>query len=160
LLFFYTTTGKPILAPWFGKAIHFNVSHSGQLALYAVSLNHDVGVDVERVSPIPEAASIAARFFTAEQAARIGDGDDGGMEFFYRLWTRKEALLKCTGEGLTDDPASLAELPESLVSQLEPAHGFVGAIAVKSLTPMRLQTWRWEDSSIPATSPAYGRQAN
>lgn len=160
ILFFYTATGKPILAPWFGKAIQFNVSHSGQLALYAVSINHNVGVDVERIVPIAEAASIARRFFTREEAEQIEEGTDGNHEFFYRIWTRKEAILKCSGEGITEDPAAMSLLPGSLVSQLEPAPGFVGAVAVNSPTSMKLQTWRWEDLSVPALAPSLARHTN
>ncbi len=93
--------GKPYLEGAAAAAeIEFNLSHSGDKALAAVT-RLTVGVDLEqtqRRAPIAEGA-IAARFFTAEEGAawRVGRGTDAA---FFRLWTRKEAVLKAHGGGL------------------------------------------------------------
>ena len=71
----------------------FNLSHSGTLAVLAVA-EGEVGADIECVGAVRPA--ILPRVFTAEERALIGE--DGAV--FTRLWTRKEAVLKCCGCGI------------------------------------------------------------
>lgn len=100
IAFQYTSTGKPKLAVDFG--IHFNVSHSGEVALFAFARDCELGVDVEQVRPLPEMLSIAERFFSAEEVTElVGTPDDERQRAFFRCWTRKEAYIKATGEGLS-----------------------------------------------------------
>jgi 4'-phosphopantetheinyl transferase len=100
IAFHYTSTGKPILAVDCG--IHFNVSHSGQVALFAFARDCEVGIDVEQIRPLPEMLSIAERFFSAEETAELVETPDDERErAFFRCWTRKEAYIKATGEGLS-----------------------------------------------------------
>jgi 4'-phosphopantetheinyl transferase len=73
--------GKPSLA---NGAVHFNLSHSGDLAVIAVS-DHEIGVDVEQIRDD----------FDYESIAPAANRDE-----FYREWTRKEARLKARGLGL------------------------------------------------------------
>ena len=97
--------GKPILAN--DPNIHFNLSHSGLLAVCAVS-DHPVGVDVEPLrDAIPEVVTMC--FQTAEQEW-IKASDDPGYAFS-RLWTRKESYLKLSGEGLSRPLDSFCVLP-------------------------------------------------
>lgn len=91
--------GKPRLAG--ATALQFSVSHRDGLALYAFSWDRPVGVDVERVRPVPEADAIVASLCAAEEArhyaalpARLRPSA------FLDLWTCKEAYLKGTGEGI------------------------------------------------------------
>ena len=76
--------------------IRFNVSHSGGLALCALS-DRAVGVDIERVRP--RRARLPAYVLSGEELA-WHRARGGGWEDFYTLWTRKEARVKCTGQGL------------------------------------------------------------
>lgn len=92
--FEYGPNGKPSLAG--GARLKFNVSHSGALALFAFTLDCEIGVDVEEIRPMPDREQIAARFFSAQEAAEPGA--------FFRLWTRKEAYIKALGEGLSSAP--------------------------------------------------------
>lgn len=93
--------GKPRLTGDHADALEFNLSHSGAMALIAVSRSCPVGVDVEMIEPMPDLEAVAERQFAPEerQALRaLPDADRVGA--FYRIWTRKEAFIKATGTGL------------------------------------------------------------
>src|SRR5439155_15430775 len=111
--FTYEARGKPSLANLMERhSIHVNLSHSHGLALIAVARQHALGFDVERVRPMPEADQIAAKFFsTRENAVLNALPSDSMLEGFFHCWTRKEAYLKATGEGIAD---SLPEVEVSL----------------------------------------------
>lgn len=93
--------GKPALA---GEPppLRFNLSHSGELALVALGLDRELGVDVERRRRHLDHLSIARRFFAPDEVAALAALPQAQQEAaFYRCWTRKEALLKALGAGLT-----------------------------------------------------------
>jgi 4'-phosphopantetheinyl transferase len=97
--------GKPELAPdtdcEHRSSPRFNVSHSHELALIAVSLERDLGVDLERVRSISESARIVESYFTPAERAQFTALDPSRRdEAFLRGWTRKEAILKAKGVGL------------------------------------------------------------
>src|SRR5262245_39066041 len=71
LVFLYNSNGKPSMAPWFEKSVCFNLSHSGGRAVYAVTCGREVGIDVEEISPIPEAEEIAVRFLSEEERLQL-----------------------------------------------------------------------------------------
>lgn len=87
--------------------LHFNLSHSGDLALIAVSRSGPVGVDVERWRNNVEHLEIAERFFSPYErdALRALLGTDANAEpmlrGFFSTWSRKEAYLKATGHGIS-----------------------------------------------------------
>jgi 4'-phosphopantetheinyl transferase len=82
--------------------LRFNVSHSAELGLIAVCRGHELGVDLERVRPISEADRIVASFFTmSEQSEFAAIAKDAKALAFHRGWTRKEAVLKGLGLGLS-----------------------------------------------------------
>ncbi len=89
--------GKPYLPD--SKNLYFNLSHSKQRALVAVSQNHEVGVDVEYKSQKPDLLAIAERFFTYEEYIYIKYHQDQVLAF-YQIWTAKEAYVKAQGQGL------------------------------------------------------------
>ena len=94
--------GKPFLKGAHTD-LHFNVSHSGDLFLYALSDRPDLGVDVEFMKPDRELERIAERFFAPGEVQRLlkdGRREDSSANF-YRCWTRKEAYLKAKGLGIT-----------------------------------------------------------
>jgi 4'-phosphopantetheinyl transferase len=102
LTFSYSSKSKPALAGAFTNRVSFNVSHSGGLALIAVTHNRQIGVDVEFIRTDFETAAIAARFFSeVEQEQLAALPPEARHETFFRCWTRKEAYIKATGEGLS-----------------------------------------------------------
>jgi 4'-phosphopantetheinyl transferase len=98
--FKYASRGKPSLtAP---SCIDFNVSHSGDLAVFAFATGCELGVDVEQIRALPEVRSIADRFFCSEETAELMSLNPKLREHaFYLCWTRKEAYIKAIGEGLS-----------------------------------------------------------
>ncbi|MEO5579860.1 MAG: 4'-phosphopantetheinyl transferase superfamily protein [Gemmatimonadaceae bacterium] len=104
LRFQYGPAGKPSLACGAGAAAppDFNVAHSGPLALIAVARNRALGVDLEEMLPLMEADALADRFFSAaEKVALRALPAERRLRGFYSCWTRKEAFIKATGEGLS-----------------------------------------------------------
>jgi 4'-phosphopantetheinyl transferase len=103
LQFAYGPHGRPTLADRNGP--HFNFARSGPVALCAVARTAAVGVDVECVRAIPEAAAITRQYFSAREQTSLASLDaspESAMfqQTFYDAWTRKEAFIKALGLGL------------------------------------------------------------
>lgn len=147
-----TEYGKPYLDLQGGDAgLDFNLSHSGEAVLIAITPGTPVGVDVEQVKPLPDLDQVAGNYFSAaEQADLFSLSGSARLDAFYRCWTRKEALIKASGEGLSMPldsfqvsllPGHPPELVQSATSStwmllnIEPAPGYAAAAAapVKSL---------------------------
>jgi 4'-phosphopantetheinyl transferase len=95
--------GKPMLAGRHrGNPLHFNVSHSDGMALFGVTLDRAIGVDVERIRHDFEVVTIAKRFFSAaEQRDFLSLSLAQQHRAFFDCWTRKEAYVKAIGDGLS-----------------------------------------------------------
>ncbi len=101
LRFGYAKHGKPFLDRSGGDDVRFNVSHSHRLALYAIALGTEVGIDLEQIRADRDHERLARRFFSAEETeALLAVPAEGRIEAFFQCWTRKEAYLKARGEGL------------------------------------------------------------
>jgi 4'-phosphopantetheinyl transferase len=111
--------GKPYLAHV--PPLYFNLSHSHQHALVAVSREAEVGVDIERIRAVPGLAAIAERFFPPGEDPPANEID------FFRRWTQIEALLKASGVGLYGAGAPLD--PNWSVVEIDAAPGFAAAVA-------------------------------
>jgi len=100
--FRYNPYGKPELAHDSGAGgVRFNLSHSGEVVLFAVSLDREVGVDVETIRPEFATEAIAERFFSPAERARLRALDPGlRTRAFFTCWTRKEAFIKARGKGM------------------------------------------------------------
>ena len=90
----YGAKGKPE-----AEGLFFNLSHSGQWAVCAIS-DGPVGCDVEEIAAVRD--GVAERFFTQKEVEYLNrfDGEERAAAFF-RLWTLKESYMKMTGEGLS-----------------------------------------------------------
>ena len=99
--------GKPALL---GGGPAFNLSHSGTLAVYAISASGEVGVDVQLARRRIDEAAIARRFLAAADAQRLAQlpAPERRAEFL-RAWVRHEATLKCRGTGFGGDGGAGAE---------------------------------------------------
>jgi 4'-phosphopantetheinyl transferase len=142
--------GKPRLAGEIAATgLEFNLSHSNEMALIAVAAQ-PVGIDLEHVRPLSDANELVQRFFSKREATSYSVmPDDQKPLGFFRLWTRKEAWLKATGEGITNlldrvevsflpgEPARVLRLPELWsgdadwsLAHFDPEPGYVGALAI------------------------------
>ncbi len=89
--------GKPFLLG--ADKIHFNISHSGNWVVCAISDN-PVGIDVETIKPTD--FEIAKRFFSEDEYTALkSQHDDEKQTYFYKLWTLKESYIKAVGKGLS-----------------------------------------------------------
>jgi 4'-phosphopantetheinyl transferase len=118
--FAVTEMGKPFLPS--APHVKFNLSHSHDMALVAVALDVEIGVDVEWIRPLSDYAALAERFFPPSQAAEV----DGELDFF-RRWTRIEAALKARGVGLYAAGTELSG--EWTIADLDAAPGYAAAAA-------------------------------
>ncbi len=99
--------GKPALA---GGGLEFNISHSGQLVVLAVS-QQPVGVDIEGPRAVSDARELAHRFFAPEERRTVEIAEDVPATFL-AIWTAKEAVIKATGRGLAHALDSFVVRPE------------------------------------------------
>jgi 4'-phosphopantetheinyl transferase len=102
--FSYGAFGKPALAGSVAdRELRFNLAHSGGYALFAVTYGRNIGVDLELVRPLRDLTNLALSTFSAfEKAAWEALPEGERLRGFFDGWTRKEAYLKATGNGLTD----------------------------------------------------------
>ncbi len=97
-------TGKPSLV---NDALQFNLSHTGAFVAVAVSTD-EVGIDIEQLRSVSDVDALAARHFTtSEREGLAGSPRASATHDFFRIWTRKEAVLKCLGIGLTHPAAEI-----------------------------------------------------
>ena len=102
--FTYARHGKPELPTSFsrGQPLHFNLSHSGNFALYAFTYVGEIGVDLEQIRPEFTGDDIARRFFSENEIASLTRiPAELRHEAFFNCWTRKEAFIKAKGIGLS-----------------------------------------------------------
>ncbi len=152
--------GKPfVIQDGTGAAerLHFNLSDSKDLAVYAFTRGAELGVDVEVLRPMPDAEAIAERFFSLEEREALRRVPEARKALaFFNCWTRKEAYIKAIGEGLSEpldrfcvtlepgEPARFLHLggdprraAQWTLLHLEPEAGAVGALALEG-APWRL----------------------
>jgi 4'-phosphopantetheinyl transferase len=100
--FSYGTNGKPALAgTHHGSPLSFNVSHSGGYALIGTATAKAIGVDIEQIRPMPRFLDMATDYFSAAEARDVMARPEADrLRAFFRCWTRKEAFMKATGDGL------------------------------------------------------------
>lgn len=98
LVFAKNAHGKPLLLD---SGIYFNLSHSGDYVLIAISPESPVGIDVEQHRHERNVLEIAERYFTPEECLCIKKQDDQKMTaYFYDIWSTKEAYVKALGQGI------------------------------------------------------------
>jgi 4'-phosphopantetheinyl transferase len=151
--------GKPELAaPWHGLRV--SLSHSGDLALVAVTDRRPIGVDIQELTDRVDAPRLAARYFSDVEARFVAGVDRATRQTvrFARLWVRKEACVKAVGgrllQGmrlpvanagtrvLVHDPSGTLPGP-FLVHDLPVPRGFRAAVALAGAHPYRIARHRW-----------------
>ena len=141
IVFTYTQQGKPEVE---GSPIQFNLSHSGDRAVYGISASA-IGIDLEYIHPLP-AADLVDRFFSpAEQAIFHNLPIDIQQAAFFHAWVQKEAYLKACGTGLSTPldqievsidprtPAAIVSAPTGHIWQIQKldiSPEYAGAIVI------------------------------
>jgi 4'-phosphopantetheinyl transferase len=164
IAFEYGMHGKPSLGTLQAQ-LHFNMAHSGDYMLCGLCQNCEIGVDLEQIRELPDSELIANRFFTKSECRELLTvRPEFRSKAFFTCWTRKEAFIKATGDGLSlplntfevsirpGQPATLrilertkySLLPWSLV-HLEPDEGCVGAMALPRTT-YDLKVWKFANA--------------
>lgn len=148
--FAYQQHGKPVLARAARLSqLTFNVSHSHGIALYAIARGKAIGVDIEFVRSDFANETVIKHFFSPIEAAALRSLPPSQQtEAFFRCWTRKEAIIKALGEGLTHQPNTFSvslklgepatllnadgtpELSRWSLRELFPGARFVAAVAL------------------------------
>ena len=163
LSFRYSFYGKPSLAEESNSGdLRFNLSHSHELALFAVTRGRELGIDVEYIRPEVAEEQIAERFFSTREVAMLRALPINlQAEAFFNCWTRKEAYIKARGEGLSlpldqfdvslapGEPVALLETRTNLedisrwsMTGLAPGTGYTAALVVESRN-WHLRCWQW-----------------
>jgi 4'-phosphopantetheinyl transferase len=156
--FRYGRNGKPEIAT---LPIHFNLSHAGDVGVFAFTQTAPVGIDLEQVQVLPEMADIARLNFSRREADSIlALPAQEQAKAFFHCWTRKEALVKAVGEGLAmalssfsvsvDEPAVLLDYPAERnekeawsLFHFDLYESYVGAVAIRDrLSAIRLRPFR------------------
>ncbi len=159
--------GKPALAP--GASLRFNLSHSKNLALVALTVEREVGVDLESIDERVEIEALARRFFSPEECrGLLGLPEERRRDGFFHIWSQKEAYLKGRGDGvvlgldhfavapdpnapaaLLDDRKDPAARERWTLLTLDPGAGFSGALAVEGASPI-VRRFGWDLGRSPS----------
>lgn len=133
LRFSIGSAGKPELQGA-GAEFRFNISHSSELLLIAVTRDYEVGVDLEWMREDVPFEVLAERHFEPAESARIRSlPAPCRAPAFYEVWTRTEAQLKASGLGLSAG-TSVVQPDRWSVRSFTPAPGYAAAIAVGAST--------------------------
>jgi 4'-phosphopantetheinyl transferase len=169
LRFGYESAGKPYLVERFANKVSFNVSHSYNMALYAISRHSAVGVDIEYIRPITDLEQVAANTFSPNENDQLRSlPGDLTLEGFFNCWTRKEAFVKALGSGFSyplqnfdvslkpGQPARLLSLGGGEIetarwsmSALQPCAGYAAAVVVEGINfSISHYEWAFTSTSI------------
>lgn len=134
ILFTKNAFGKPMLA---SASLEFNLSHTGNCAVLAIA-NRPVGVDIEFVSRSVDVLELAQRFFAEEEyQALLRHSPEEQKLLFFRIWTRKEALIKAIGKGLSQNlnsfVVSTEAYPDNALLHIKSDAGISGDWFIRSL---------------------------
>jgi len=167
--FSYGLKGKPYLAESSaGSGLEFNLSHAADSAVYTFANRTQVGIDIEPLSKGLAWRQLAPIVFSAREQEKLAEfPEDEKTEAFLRGWTRKEALVKGCGLGLSLDlndfdvplgrlenpsPVRLSNKPSDLwwLYPIDPIADFVAALTVNGAPPLRIVVDRYIDWPMPA----------
>lgn len=164
--FDYNANGKPLLSEKYSETIHFNIAHSEECLVLGFTRDSELGIDVEKIIDLTDSEAIARNYFTPEEREDLQKVPKGErLRAFYNCWTRKEAILKAIGKGLSQplntfrvslipgEPCELLGASSSheacngwKLLHLTPFPEYVGAVATKSRS-LDILEWRFESVS-------------
>ncbi|MCI0690192.1 MAG: 4'-phosphopantetheinyl transferase superfamily protein, partial [Sporichthyaceae bacterium] len=148
--------------------LNASVAHSGQKIVIALASAIPVGIDVEQIDPRIDIPNLLPHVLAEVEAARLPGSNIPDIAAFYRLWTRKESILKATGDGLRvplhavavsppDQPPRLLAyegreqlLDSTQMWDLEPENGYAASVTVLSSEPVQLREFQAASLLKPA----------
>lgn len=128
--------GKPILASPTGTDIHFNMSYTQGRTIVGLERGHPIGVDIEWTKRPLDIESMLETCFSPRERAYIAGQPVDMRHRFFTLWTRKEAILKLTGEGIGEHLPSFEVLdgtsntPKSIIGSRPPDHIYLYSFSI------------------------------
>ncbi|MGN7614485.1 4'-phosphopantetheinyl transferase family protein [Magnetococcales bacterium HHB-1] len=155
--------GKPALVAE-KTPYRFNLSHAHGWAILAISLNHAVGVDLEKIRRLDSLLDLAHRFFSVAERESLEKLSGSALkEAFFSCWSRKEAYIKQHGLGLslpldgftvttrTDDPERILlktdwkpeDINHSRIYDIFAPEGYCAALCVASLEKQKLHCFHF-----------------
>ena len=146
LCFEYNLYGKPSLSEQLHSHLKFNLSHSENLALYAISMRREIGIDLEQIKPSFVDEGMISLCLTQRETEHFYSlSEQERISFFFNCWTTKEAFLKANGNGLSVSPneietSELSQKTHLTFQKLPPIDGYSTALAVDGNTP-KLKYW-------------------
>ncbi|NTW64229.1 MAG: 4'-phosphopantetheinyl transferase superfamily protein [Chlorobiaceae bacterium] len=158
--------GKPSIAFPCHTGIHFSHAHSFDMGLYAFSPDQEVGIDVEKIRPLPDVLAIARSFFSYREYVFLKKLSAPNRDrAFFRMWSIKEALIKAKGWSLEKGLAACCTagvfdngfgrvlfddglVSESSVSVLDTGSDFAAALAVQGCGEYEISCRQLEDASF------------
>lgn len=143
LRFNYGISGKPSLLD--RDDIHFNISHSADLGLFAFSPDRPVGVDVENERPVRRLLDVAQRFMSDDELRSLVDtAPDERDAAFLKAWVVREARLKAEGKGVWSGSEHVNPRPNLTHKLFTPRPRYIAAIAAPD-SDWRLYTCAMKD---------------
>lgn len=120
------TKGKPYLRT--DSSLFFNISNSDDLCVYAFSRDGEVGIDIEKIRPLPDIEMLIDRNLTSREKKYVLKSPEQTLSRFFRFWTYKESYLKAIGEGMRLTPENLEfSVEEGKIRLRGVNYGFDGA---------------------------------
>ncbi len=114
--FSYGEHGKPALAS-LTKHLYFNLAHSDDLVVYAIA-HQPIGIDIEKIKASYE-QGLPERFFSPQECESLKCfTDTKRVSAFYRIWAKKEAIIKASGKGLATSLASFTVSPDNIEEKI------------------------------------------
>jgi 4'-phosphopantetheinyl transferase len=126
--------------PYFDNSIDFNISHSGEYTICAISETNRIGIDVEEIQNIPLQGFESQ--FSRIELDKISQAENN-LHAFYTLWTQKESFLKAIGTGLyvplnkiaIEDNKIVWEDKEWFLHEIKLDQGYVSYLSTDSFRP-------------------------
>lgn len=125
------------------SSLKFNISHSEEKILIAINESDEIGVDIEKVKKDFNIQEIIQSKFSKEEQRQINNAQNK-TELFYKFWTRKEAVLKTSGEGIADqlekinvsDDQTIEFLPDLYVYSFPVSSNFIASVSLEKNKPL------------------------
>ncbi len=155
LLFSYSKTGKPFLLSCRNEqGLTYNLSHSKDMLLLAVTFRREIGLDLEYIRPVSYIEKIARCYFSEEeQRELLSTPLEKRDSLFMKTWTRKEAYLKMRGSSIAtrlskNNGKFDLVLPNLLfIKTFKPDNNYTASLALEGCSTPIFRSWHWDYAS-------------